>query len=194
MTLFSIILISLFSDPIYLILTRFVTLLTRCSPVWRGRNAGCPSCSQRPLVSSPPRWPPPRCRLCGWSSLGAAWFWFPPECWLSSWHSRPLVLPIITLWNKDYYYYFYYYYYHYYYYHYYYYYYNNGIWNFIYHHFFSHDVEAKTKPLVANLANTKWGKKPAKWPKPWHMGTHLRVFSVTNMTGFRWLYKNIFVP
>ena len=28
--------------------------------------------------------------------------------------------------------------------------------------------------LVANLANTKWCKKPWKWFKPWHMGTHLR--------------------
>ena len=40
------------------------------------------------------------------------------------------------------------------------------------------------------LANTKWCKKPHKWLKPWHMGTHLRVFSgsfpmYTNMTGFR---------
>ena len=31
--------------------------------------------------------------------------------------------------------------------------------------------------LVANLANTKWSKKPEKWLKPWHMGTHLRVLS-----------------
>ena len=29
--------------------------------------------------------------------------------------------------------------------------------------------------LVANLANTKWCRKPKKWLKPWHMGTHLRV-------------------
>ena len=31
--------------------------------------------------------------------------------------------------------------------------------------------------LVANLANTKSGKKPGKLLKPWHMGTHLRVLS-----------------
>ena len=31
--------------------------------------------------------------------------------------------------------------------------------------------------LAANLANTKWCKKPEKWPKPWQMGTHLRVLS-----------------
>ena len=31
--------------------------------------------------------------------------------------------------------------------------------------------------LVANLANTKWCKKPEKWLRPWHMGTHLRVLS-----------------
>ena len=33
-----------------------------------------------------------------------------------------------------------------------------------------------------------------KWPKPWHMGTHLRVLSEsypmnTNMTGFKWFSK-----
>ena len=48
--------------------------------------------------------------------------------------------------------------------------------------------------LVANLANTKWCKKPEKWPKPWQMGTHLRVLSEsfqmnTNLTGFRWFSK-----
>ena len=48
--------------------------------------------------------------------------------------------------------------------------------------------------LLANLANTKWCKNPKKWLKPWHMGTHLRVFSEsyqinTNMTGFRWFSK-----
>ena len=42
--------------------------------------------------------------------------------------------------------------------------------------------------LVANLANTKYFKKP------WHMGTHLRVLSEsyqmnTNMTGFRWVFE-----
>ena len=45
--------------------------------------------------------------------------------------------------------------------------------------------------LVANLANTKLCKKPGKWLKPWHIGTHLRVLSEiypinTNRTGFRW--------
>ena len=49
--------------------------------------------------------------------------------------------------------------------------------------------------LVTNLANTKWCKKSEKWLKPWHMGTHLRVLSIsypmdTNMTGFRWFSKN----
>ena len=44
--------------------------------------------------------------------------------------------------------------------------------------------------LVANFANTQWCKKPEKWLKPLHMGTHLRVLSEsilmsTNMTGFR---------
>ena len=44
--------------------------------------------------------------------------------------------------------------------------------------------------LVANFSNTQWCKKPEKWLKPWHMGTHLRVLSEsslmgTNMTGFR---------
>ena len=45
-------------------------------------------------------------------------------------------------------------------------------------------------PLGADLANTKWCKKTKKWPKPWHMGSHLRVLSEsypinTKMTGFR---------
>ena len=48
---------------------------------------------------------------------------------------------------------------------------------------------------MANLANTKWCKDPEKWPKPWHMGTHLRVLGEsypmnTNMTWFRWFSKN----
>ena len=48
--------------------------------------------------------------------------------------------------------------------------------------------------LVANLANTKWCEKYEKWPKPWHMGTHLRVldesFSMNiNMTGIQWFSK-----
>ena len=29
--------------------------------------------------------------------------------------------------------------------------------------------------VVANLANTKWCKKPEKWLKPWQMGTHRRA-------------------
>ena len=52
--------------------------------------------------------------------------------------------------------------------------------------------------LVANLANTKWCKKPEKWPKPWQMGTHMKVLGEsfpmnTNMTGFRWFFENICV-
>ena len=58
----------------------------------------------------------------------------------------------------------------------------------------------RVKPLtslmlpLANLANTKWCKRPKKWYKPWHMGTHLKVLSErypmsTNMTGFRWFSK-----
>ena len=48
--------------------------------------------------------------------------------------------------------------------------------------------------LVTNLANTKWCRKPEKWLKPWHMGTHLRVLSEsfpmnTNMTGFHQLHS-----
>ena len=31
--------------------------------------------------------------------------------------------------------------------------------------------------VLANLANTKWCKKPWKWLKPWNMGTRLRVLS-----------------
>ena len=55
--------------------------------------------------------------------------------------------------------------------------------------------------LVANLANTKSCKKPEKWLKPRHMGTHLRVLSEsypmnTNMTVFRcflflFFFKNL---
>ena len=48
--------------------------------------------------------------------------------------------------------------------------------------------------LVANFANTKWGKEVGKWLKPCHMGTHLKVLSEsfpmnTNVTGFRWFSK-----
>ena len=48
--------------------------------------------------------------------------------------------------------------------------------------------------LMANLANTKWCKKPEKWLKPWQMGTLLRVLGKsypmsTNMTGFRCFSK-----
>ena len=37
-------------------------------------------------------------------------------------------------------------------------------------------------------------KNQKKWPKPWHMGTHLRALSEsfpmnTNVTGFRWFSK-----
>ena len=49
-------------------------------------------------------------------------------------------------------------------------------------------------PLVVNFSNTKSFKKPEKWLKPWHMVTHLRVFSEsypmnTNITEFRWFSK-----
>ena len=42
--------------------------------------------------------------------------------------------------------------------------------------------------LMANFDSTKCCKKPEKWLKPWHMGTHLRALSEsylmnTNMTG-----------
>ena len=48
--------------------------------------------------------------------------------------------------------------------------------------------------LVTNLANTKWCKKPEKWPKPWQMGTHMKVLGESfpinaNMAGFRWFSK-----
>ena len=48
--------------------------------------------------------------------------------------------------------------------------------------------------LVTNLTNTNRCKKPEKWLKPWHMGTHLRVLSEsypmnTNMTWFRCFSK-----
>ena len=44
--------------------------------------------------------------------------------------------------------------------------------------------------------NKMMQKKPEKWPKPWHTGTHLRVLSKsclmnTNKTWFQWL-SNIF--
>ena len=47
--------------------------------------------------------------------------------------------------------------------------------------------------MVANLEDTKWCKKPEKWLKPWHMGTHMRVLSEgflmnTNLTGF-WCFQ-----
>ena len=52
--------------------------------------------------------------------------------------------------------------------------------------------------LVATLANTKLCWNPAKWLKPWQMGTHLRVLSEsypmnTNITAFIWFSK-IVVP
>ena len=48
--------------------------------------------------------------------------------------------------------------------------------------------------LEADLANTKWCKKPENLLKPCHMGTHLWVFSEsypmnTNTTRFRWFSK-----
>ena len=44
--------------------------------------------------------------------------------------------------------------------------------------------------LVTNLINTKYVKKAEKSPKPWQMGTHLRVLDEsfpmnTKMIGFR---------
>ena len=50
--------------------------------------------------------------------------------------------------------------------------------------------------LVANLAKYKMLQKNLKLPKPWHMGTHLRVLGEsypmnTNMTGLR-LFSKIF--
>ena len=41
-------------------------------------------------------------------------------------------------------------------------------------------------------------KNQRKWLKPWHMGTHMRVLSEsypinTNMTGFKWFLKTIWV-
>ena len=52
--------------------------------------------------------------------------------------------------------------------------------------------------LVATLANAQWCWNPAKWLKPWQMGTHLRVLSESypmniNITAFRWFSK-IVVP
>ena len=49
---------------------------------------------------------------------------------------------------------------------------------------------------VANLANTKLSKKPEKWLKPWHMGTHLKVLRESfpmniNMTALRCFFKNL---
>ena len=50
--------------------------------------------------------------------------------------------------------------------------------------------------LVADLAYMKLCENPEKWPKPWQMGTHLRVLGEifqmnTNMTGFGW-FSNVF--
>ena len=56
-------------------------------------------------------------------------------------------------------------------------------------------IQLQINPWVSNLkgfywlkyfANTEWCKRPEKWPKPWHMGTHPMN---TNMTGFRWFSK-----
>ena len=56
------------------------------------------------------------------------------------------------------------------------------------------DITLTLMLLVANLANTKWGKNPEKLVKPWNMGTHLRALNKsfpmnTNMTGIRWFSK-----
>ena len=51
--------------------------------------------------------------------------------------------------------------------------------------------------LVANIANTKWCKKPANWLKPWHVGTHLRVLSETylmNTNRVKLIIKNRCIP
>ena len=45
--------------------------------------------------------------------------------------------------------------------------------------------------LVDSFAHKKWCKKAGKWPKPWQMGTHLRVLSKAYprnaiMTEFGW--------
>ena len=49
--------------------------------------------------------------------------------------------------------------------------------------------------VVVYLVNTKWCKKVEKWPKTWHMSTHMRVIGKscpmkTNMTGFKtfWIF------
>ena len=65
---------------------------------------------------------------------------------------------------------------------------------------FSHNSQVTPEPLtlmllVADLAKTKWCKKPGKWLKPWHKGTHLKVLSdsyqtITIMTGFRCFFKD----
>ena len=41
-------------------------------------------------------------------------------------------------------------------------------------------------------------QNPEKWLKPWHMATHLRLLSEsfpinTNLVGFRWFSRNLFV-
>ena len=56
------------------------------------------------------------------------------------------------------------------------------------------EIQLTRMLLVMDFANTKWCKKPEKWLKPCHMGTHLWVLSEsypmnTNKTWFRWLSK-----
>ena len=47
--------------------------------------------------------------------------------------------------------------------------------------------------LVANLADTKWCRKPVKWLEPWHMGNHLRALQwITTWQGLDGFQK-IFV-
>ena len=70
--------------------------------------------------------------------------------------------------------------------------------------YFTHNYAIKNYSHFWNFANPfaagglfgqyKMIEKPEKWPKPWHMGTHLIVLSEsypkkTNMTGFIWFSK-----
>ena len=56
-----------------------------------------------------------------------------------------------------------------------------------------------TLMLLVNFASTNWYEKAEKWPKPWHMGTHLRVLSEsyqinTNMTGISMIFRKSLHP
>ena len=58
------------------------------------------------------------------------------------------------------------------------------------------DPELILMLLVANLANTKWCKKPENLLKPLHMSTHLRALSEsfplnTNMTRIKWFSESL---